>query len=489
MSYDLLKNKALPLDRRVIRPHNADVIWRVILTVIFVLSFAAQAFAQVSGKVRREEEGKRILLDAAPSREVGAFDAFSFETGGWVSYRFFHYENTDNDHDQAESLDSVYWTDVRLWERVVFQTPEMKEDKRQHFFYTRFKAAYIERNGEAPGAKYDLVGPLVDYAYASFDWRPWKLEAGRRYFNIGRGIAYGGINDGFQLNYLRPGWNLGLFASRSLPNEHNIDTSVPGYDRGTRRYFGGVGLGYAGIPDTQLYSFFVAQEDHSREKPEDEFQEYRYDSRYAGLGLKGKRGERWDYWLEGIREEGTSREYGTDVKSAIEAWAFDGEVNYATGWPSVTILSGQYSYGSGDPDRVSVTDTIDGNLEGNDRNFLHFGYFRSSAALAPNLSNLHMARLGVEAQPFYRWRFFKKMTWGVDHYRFWKDEPWGGISDIDATEPEREVGYETDLRVSWRIAPRVLWALEYGVFTPGKAYASSAQAKEKAFSTSLTIFF
>ena len=81
------------------------------------------------------------------------------------------------------------------------------------------------------------------------------------------------------------------------------------------------------------------------------------------------------------------------------------------------------------------------------------------------------------------------MTWGIEHYRFWKDQARGGLSDIDATEGSRDIGYETDLQMNWRIRPRVIWAMEYGVFTPGKAYAPSANSQEKVFTTSLTFIF
>jgi hypothetical protein len=459
------------------------------LAVIFLIFSTAQAFADVVSTTRREEEAKRVLADQAPSRKVGAINAFLFESGGWVSYRYYHYKNIDNDNSQDDDFEDSRWTDLRLWGRLSYQTPEMKRDKRWHSFYTRFKAAYVEQTGVAPGARYDLAGPSVDYAYASFDWKPWKLEAGRRYYSVGRGIAYGGIDDGLQLNYQRPGWEMSVFASRTLPHESNVDTSVPGYDKGTRRYFGGISAAYVGIKDVQLYSYYVGQKDRSREKPEDSSQDYGYDSRYAGIGAKGGLGRRWKYWLEAINETGISREDGTDAKSNIHAWAVDSELKYLTGWPSGMVVTGQYSYGSGDPDRASVTNTIGGNLEGRDRNFLPFGYYRSSVALAPYLSNLRVARIGVEAQPLHRWRYFKKMTWGIDHYRFWKDQASGGISDTDATRPSRDVGYETDLRMNWPIRTRVIWAMEYGVFTPGKAYAPTTRSNEKVFSTSLTIIF
>jgi hypothetical protein len=489
MSYFLSKNKALFLDRLVVRSHNANMIGQFFLVVIFVLFSAAQAFADVVSTTRRDEEAKRVLADQAPSRKVGAINAFLFESGGMLSYRYYHYDNIDKDDTQEDDYTGSRWTDMRLWGRLSYQTPEMKQDKRWYLFYTRFRAAYVEQTGEAPGARYDLVGPSVEYAYASFDWKPWKLEAGRRYFSIGRGIAYSGIDDGLQLNYQCPGWDLGLFFSKTLPHERNIDTSVPGYDKESRRYFGGISAAYTGIKDVQLYSYFMGQKDRSQEKPEDVSQDYNYDSRYAGLGVKGGSGKHWKYWTEVISETGISREYGTNAKSNIHAWAADSELKYLTGWPSGTTVTGQYSYGSGDPDRVSVTDTVNGNTEGKDRNFLHFGYYRSSLALAPYLSNLRVARLGVEAQPLYRWQLFKKMTWGIDHYRFWKDLASGGISDTDATQHSRDVGYETDLRMNWPIVPRVVWAMEYGIFTPGKAYAPEADTKEKVFSASLTIFF
>lgn len=461
----------------------------VVLSAVLMMVASAAAFAETEQSSRRVEETKRQLLDEAPSRTVAHVDRFSFETGGWINYRFSDYKNSDNDKSSEDDLSRTSWGDLRCWGRFIYRTEEMAKEKQQHSFYIRLKDVYTARSGVAPGERFDNRGPLLDQAYGTIDLRPWKVEAGRRYFNIGRGISYSGVHDGIQINYLKPGWNIGFFLSRTQPNESNIDTSVPGYEKGSLRYFSGLGVGYAGIKGHQIYGYVVAEQDRSREKPEDIDQDYNYNAEYYGLGAKGQWNRHWPYWVEVIRETGKSREDSAAVKSDIRSWAMDAEQKYLTLWRSGLALSAEYAVGSGDSDRASVTDTVGGNWEGRDRNFLYFGYLPTGIALAPRLSNIRMARLGADVNPFYFMKALQKMALGIDYYRYWKDRTAGGIYDSDATVDARSVGHEIDLRLDWRVRSWVLWSAEWGHFMSGKAYPDSQSTSTDVFSSSLTVIF
>ncbi|NTV29245.1 MAG: alginate export family protein [Candidatus Omnitrophica bacterium] len=462
---------------------------RILMAVVLTGTLPLLALADASESSRRVEEKKREILDEAPSRLLRTVDSFSLETGGWINYRYSDYKNSDNDKSEEDALRNSSWGDLRLWGRLVYQTPEMAQEKRRHFLYLRFKDVYIRNRGDDPGEKYDNRGPSVNYAYGSFDWDAWKLEAGRRYFNIGRGIAFSGVFDGVQVNYQQPGWNIGLLAAQTKPHDDNIDTSVPGYDKGAARSFAGLGLGYAGIPDHQIYGYALVERDHSRERPEDFAQDYGYDAVFYGAGSKGQWGKRWPYWLEVIQETGTSREDGTNAKSDVKAWAVSAEQRFLTLWRSGLTFSGEYAMGSGDPDRAYVTNTVGGNAAGHDRNFMYFGYLPTGVALSPLLSNLRLARVGVDLYPFFAVPALRKVLLGLDYYRYWKDRPEGGISDYDATETSREVGQEVDVRIDWRLGPRVILSVEGGCFMPGAAYPDTARAREQAASISLSYIF
>lgn len=457
--------------------------------IVLAWPFSAWALGASSDDSRRVEENKREILDEAPSRIINDNKTFSFESGGWVNYRFSRYENTDNNKAVPDDIDDVHWGDLRVWGKLVYQTPQMKQEDRKDSFYLRLKDTYRQRSGEDPQERYDNAGPLVDYAYGSFDTGPWKIEAGRRYFNLGRGIVFSGVFDGVQINYQRPGWNVGWLAAATKPHEQNIDTSVPGYDKDSRRYFIGTGVGYAGITGHQLYGFQLTEQDHSREKPEDPLQDYGYDAHYAGIGAKGEWGKRWPYWVEAVGQRGRSKEYFSNADADIRAWAFDAEQKYLTRWRSGLTFSAEYAQGSGDSDRVDVTSTVIGSQAGRDRNFMYFGYAPTGVALSPLLSNLKMARIGVSGYPFFALPRLEQMRWHMDYYQYWKERASGGISDIDATESARGIGQELDLRMDWRWNQRVILSAEWGYFVPGKAYPDTTQAHEKVVSVSLSYIF
>ena len=359
----------------------------------------------------------------------------------------------------------------------------------EHSFYLRLKDLYSNKFPEDTAGGYDHDGPHVDYSYLVLDFRPLWIEAGRRYFKIGRGIAYSDVNDGVQINYLVPGFNAGAFASQTLPHEDNIDTSVPGYLKDSDRHFYGAGVGYTGIRDHQIYSYVLVQRDFSDEEPNSSSQQYTYNSQYYGVGSVGKISKNVNYWIEIIREEGKSYVYTTNEEKDVDAWATDIGMEYKWKFYGDPKVSVEYAYGSGDPDRTSVTDTENGNALGNDNNFLYFGYFPTGIVSTPRLSNLHLYKISLACFPLKKYSAFEKLSFAFDYYRFFKDRRSGGISDEEATQNSRDVGSEIDFTIDWQAFSDLNISIEFGHFMPGDAFPSSANNNENYFSVSSTITF
>ncbi len=478
---------------------NVKMILTVVLGLLLVVSSAIAQVTPQSTKDRRIEEVNRLNLFPTEAviieKKIPASPRFKkitnslhVEQGGWATYRYMGFNNIDEDKNTPDSLTSLGILDTRYWVRWLYKPQE--KDVNEHQLYVRLKDRYIRRTGDDPGGeRYDIDGPHVDQAYVILDYRPFWVEAGRRYFNVGRGIVYSDVSDGVQLNFRKPGFNLGIFAAQNKPHESNIDTSIPGYDKESQRYFYGLGVGYTGIKDHALYSFLLIQRDESNPRPSTPDQDYRYNSEYIGIGSKGALSPSCHYWLELIREMGASHVFGSSARRDVKAWASDIEIIYAPQLPVQPQLSFKYAFGSGDADRGSVTDTRLGNVRGNDQNFLYFGYLPTGFALAPRLSNLHLFKVGLNITPFEHYKILKRMSLGLECYQFLKNRMDGGISDVAATQNSRDIGRELDLRLDWKINLRLSVGFEYGNFFPGHAYASSANDTARFFSLYVTHTF
>jgi hypothetical protein len=409
--------------------------------------------------------------------------------GAWIDLRYTNYKDDDNDSTADDTLRETFEADNRFWLKLNIKPPVDASYDNEHVVYVRLKDLYLKRFPEDTTGDYDHDGPHLDYAYTILDLHPYKMEIGRKYFNIGRGIVYSNVNDGLQINYLRPKWNIGVLAAHTLPHEDNIDTSVPGYSKDSDRYYFAVGVGYAGIPGHQLYGYSLVQRDFSYEEPNNLNQEFRYDSEYLGLGSKGTIIQNWDYWAEIIKQSGESHIWGTNEASDVDAWAANIGSEYSWEVKSRPRFSLEYAYGSGDSERTSVTDTQGGNLSGKDNNFLYFGYFPSGYALAPRLSNIHIYRTGVSIQPFEQKHLLKNLMLGVDYFWYFKDKSEGGMSDPEAVADSHDIGRELDLKLSWQLLSDLTWSVNYGFFIPGDAYLDSANDRNHYFSQGLTVTF
>jgi len=329
----------------------------------------------------------------------------------------------------------------------------------------------------------------VDYLFLTADFTPLVLQVGRRFYQVGQGIAYSNVNDGVELMASFATWSLMGFVSRTLPHEDNVDLSVPGGKKSGRTFYGVEGK-YLGIPNHGVYGYVLFQRDDHDENPDDLTRDYDYNSEYVGLGSEGKLFANLRYAAEIILETGDSLTSPAPQQTGdITAWALDASVTYDVQLPTQPTIYGEYTFASGDSDRVNVTNTVNGNASGKDTNFLYFGYLPTGYALAPRVSNLRILKLGMALKPLERIRRFRDLTCSVDFYRFMKEEPSGGVSDLEATDADHDLGWEVDVTLSWQILSDLGLAIEYGRFHPGDAYPRATNVAAEYFSVSVTSTF
>lgn len=457
---------------------------RVLFIIFFFMSSVVSVFAETTSD-RRVQEQKRQSLEQARSQKVINQKNFILDYGAWLDYRITHNRDDDNQKSADDFYHDFRDVDFRVWMTGAW----LKDGEKRHSFYLRVKDLYSENRTEGLRWNSDHEGTKVDYAYWTFRKSPWKVEVGRKYFQIGRGLAYSNVHDGVQVNFGKAPWNLGLILTQSLPSEDSLDTSLPGFDQHHQRQFAALGLGYGGIQHHQPYLFVLLQQDQSEEDPDEIHQEYRYDSQYLGLGSKGQLSENISYWSEAIYQTGRSFRFDDNTKADIRAWAVDAGVQFTPSWVFDPEFTFAYAFGSGDADRNDVTNTINGNTRGDDESFHYFGYLDTGYALAPRLSNLHVYRAGVVFNSWSRNPLLEQMRLEVEGLWFRKDEAIGAISDIEATESSRDVGKELDVTLSWPIFSDLSCAVEYGHFWPGEAFPVTTRDSEQYLGLSLTLSF
>ncbi|MBU1864298.1 MAG: alginate export family protein [Candidatus Omnitrophica bacterium] len=436
---------------------------------------------------RRVEEEKRTSLAYTEEITLNKEERLLFDFGGWIDLRYDEYHNIDNDNTVRDAIDYSESIDFRVWIKAILKPAQDALYENEHSLYIRMKDMLIQERPDDSAGGSDHDGPHIDYAYITLDFRPVWLEIGRSYYSIGQGIAYSDVHDGAELLVSVYDWQLKGFASHTLPNEDNIDTSVPGYQDQSDRYFYGVEGRYRGCIDHEIYTYLLLQRDFSNEEPEDPAQNYTYDSEYIGLGAEGMVGPSLRYWAEIIYESGKSRIYASNERKDINAWG--GVMGTSYDWdvyshPAVSCI---YGFGSGDSDRGDVTDTFNGNTYGRDENFLPFGYINTGYVLSPRLSNLHYYTVGVTCAPLESVNPLKKIQFGIDYYRYYKDAQAGGISDTDATSSSRDIGHELDATLSWDVTSDLSFVMQYGHFFPGAAYPAATDDDEHYFSFNVTL--
>lgn len=444
--------------------------------------------AQMSHAERRHEAQARLALDPMELAILKKEQRLQVDYGFWINHLFSDFKNDDNNARRKDATNATYAIDPRFWVRLTLRPPLDGSAENEQSVYVRLKDKLTWRDPSDVNGNFDHDGPHVDYAFLSLDLRPLWLQMGRRFYQVGQGIAYSDVGDGAELLAASSTASLMGFVTRSLPHTANLDQSVPGGKDSGRLFFGVEGR-YLGIRHHGLYSYALFEWDDSHEEPEDVGQDFDYEAQFFGLGAEGKLLTNLRYAAEVIFETGDSVLSSTKQQADIRASAYDVSLTYDIQLPWQPTVYGEYAFGSGDSDRTNVTDTVGGNTAGRDTNFLYFGYLPTGYALSPRLSNLRMLKAGASLKPLGWLRWCKDFTTRADVYWYWKEEARGGIFDLDATETARYVGYELDFAISWPILSDMSLGIEYGLFEPGSTYPASTNDETRYLSVSVTTTF
>ena len=416
---------------------------------------------------------------------------FQFSYGEWLNTS---YTDTQDIYHQVikDPASSILTDDLRLWGNLTFgQHNEIYIRLKDDYSYMRTSSDYAGPGG----AGGNNSGPHLDMGYLLLGSRNVQLQIGRQYLSVGSGIAYSDVNDGIKLKEeINNAWILKEFVGQSQPHEYSLDYSMPGWDKyADKRYFFGAEAGYVQIQHLIPYVYYLAQKDHSSPNPSDPAQNFRYNSQYWGAGLTGKY-QNLSYWMEIIEETGhdfTDTSNGTLPLEKTPVNAQD--VNTGVRYNFQTIFNPTselgFSYGSGDKNRPSPTNTVGGNTNNTDTNFLYFGNYYGGYALAPRLSNLFIYKIDQSFQPLNNFKIFKNFDIGAKYLIYVKNKSTAGISDVEADLPRSFVGTETDFYIHWIITKHVSLSLRYGDFFPGRAFDPGRRSDSKYYYASLNFAF
>jgi hypothetical protein len=463
----------------------------LVLPLILLLSSSPLA-AQSS--FLQNQETKRITdlqeTESATDSFLYPYDYSkqAFDWGGWLNYSFFDFQDEDNNSSTTDILSSLHYMDLRLWFKGTTSGGNS--------YYIRTKSNYSSYDWD-PALNYDETDETelkLDMAYFDLSsYKKYLFRFGRQYFHIGRGLALSGIKDGLLLNGFYQNWNLKLFAAHSLPHENNIDTSVPGFDNKEKRFFYGVSGTWRSRRGNEIYLYYLGQNDNSDENPVDNTQDYRYDSQYLGLGTNGSFTRKSHYYAEIIHETGSSYAHGQVDSNTedIDAWAGIAGTKYYFDCAASPVFTLEWAFGSGDGDRQSVTNTINGNLAGTkDHNFMYFGTYNGGDALSPRLSNMSVLRTGLTFKPFQSQYSLKDLSIGAYYSNYKKMKNSGAISDPEAVSGlSDDIGDGLDILLKWKVFSDLSIDLTWSRFNPGDCYITPNNATETLFYSTLIYSF
>lgn len=440
--------------------------------------------------------GRAIAQPGAPARDPDAFlnqqrlieesinaerkklavptDKFELDYGGFYSFHLFLFD------DGVESSRTFRRHDLRLWGRLAL-------DQGAHQIYVRSRLSFVDFNaGDAYDGneddiegmnlergfyQFDLTRALQAYADKRIDYNI-ELKIGRDLTEIGTGLV---LSTPLDLVRLRATWRhieLTGFAGRTVGSSQDFDLSRP--TTRTRRAMFGVQAKYLGFERHEPFAYVLWQRDRNHETLPRPFQEFDYDSFYAGFGSTGELVTNLRYSTEWVVERGHNVGDGQFFKrNSIEAWAWDIELEYLFDTKGKPRVAMEYMFASGDPDRpFSPTDTVDGLLRGHvDSSFVGFGYRNTGLSFAPRLSNIHIWRAGAAFFPFEQHEAWKRLEVGSDWFLYHKHHASAAVSDPTADVPSGYAGWEMDYFANWDITSDLSATARYGVFFPGAAYS------------------
>ncbi len=364
-----------------------------------------------------------------------------------------------------------------------------------HQFYVRGRFDYLDWNSGTSfdGRDYDWDGPDLDRLWYEFRLSATRqaygwgepadndvmVRVGRQYVEFGSGLALSTPLDAVLATVSSGGLDVTGLMALSVTDAYNIDQSVPGNSRESRKYWG-VEARLRQWRDHELFAYYFAQNDQDAGRlvhvGNGVMRAFGYDSSYVGAGSRGRAFLRdLQYTVEVVGEFGKS--YADSFianRQNIHAWAFDTELRYVVPDVRQSQVLVEYLLTSGDSDRYfSPTDTLGGNrIHTGDTSFNAWGFRNTGMALAPAMSNLGMVRLGGSTFPLRTGgqRLLDELQVGADVFFYHKQQNGGVMSDSLSMNDDSFVGTGVDVWANWRILSDVAWMVRYGVFKPGDAF-------------------
>ncbi len=397
--------------------------------------------------------------------------------GGWLNPVII--DDNDGVKNLRTSMNSLkIWIKSYLWENS--------------FLYIRGKDTYtklLKMDGydkqvfEDQGYKNDAKNVIdldVGFITMTTETNTMKLTLGRNYFLLGSGLVLNGRGDGAELNIYSRYVKADLFGAYTgylKKDDDPYKLSTRDNTDGSNRVFAGGSLSFD-IDNQSLYFMGMSQKDRGKEAAGEKSL---YQSQYYGGGLKGVIMKMLQYNAEFVYETGKS--YTQAGKSdSIKAYAAQVNINYYFVAAMNPVLSLQYAYGSGDKDKSSYS-SPNGNVKGDDTGFLAFGTYVGGYALRPVLANMHVARGGFTLSPFSGSDSpsMKRINLIGKYSYYLKDQANSPIKSGEATEHDKHIGQGIDGSLRWGIFDDLAVFVNYSVFMPGKAYASTENDKTRKF--------
>lgn len=453
--------------------------------LLMALALPRAAWAQSQEARQRVEEERRQTFDDFLRVQDALDEGFFYDYGGWIRGTFFEFEDSTDEEISIRDFDLRLYLDLRY-------------DK-THQVYIRTKTINTDYStGDAPdGDDDDLAGMDLDQGFYRlnlhelFDLDNFesKLIVGRQFLRLGDGFVFNRVNDGIYWDLRHRLFALELSGSKSIRSGADHDGSRPKQEDSKRNFFSGQ-FTWNGFQKHQPFVYVLVQRDQNNDADLALInQHFDYDTEHYGIGMDGELITNLKYHVEYIKQTGESYCTLGTCKTDIDAWAFEAKANYIFDflWFNPRVNIGFLS-GSGDEDARSISNTLGGNLGGtDDERFIEFGYTDTGYALAPRVSNLNIFTFGWSTKPLQKWKWFKDFQTGSQIYVYRKKEADSVISDPAAVFQDKEVGWEWDTFVNWRIFTDLSLNMQYGTFYPGDAYLQDNT--RRYFSMSVTFTF
>ena len=369
-----------------------------------------------------------------------------------------------------------------------------------HRFFGRMRLLYNDWNS---GDSFDddgdeLEAPIADRYWYQFDLRGaaladrgeylannLNLRIGRQFTRWGTGLTLSNVLYAALVDVELDDFGIiGLVGLTPSTGTVDFDGSRPGFDNDTDRAYYGGSFEYRGWAQIRPYVSFLVQRD---ENDRDAFTfnignisfptQFNYDSEYLAFGARGTLGPQITYRFELVHETGEGMSNSFDpstglavaqTREDIDAWAGQFTLTWLKRDEADTRVEFEILAGSGDDDRVDSSDTFGGNMPGTDDNaFNSLGYANTGLALAPEVSNLLMFRLGASWSPPGHMLESDSLRLGVQGFIFSKLDEDAPINVH--TDNNSFIGGEIDFVVDWQVTSDINASLRYGLFLPGDA--------------------